>query len=143
MIKLLPNMRWLSLPSSFVGEDWKEVSAKLDETIITSGLDLAEESIYVLYDADPERAFKGEAHCRIARSVIGPKKDPGAPFTLSDWRAAHVFQKRLEATSWDGIFTESMNEWKKTEKNYKVFMLCIRRRMNPALSLETEAIFAE
>jgi hypothetical protein len=136
-------MRWLSLPSSFSGEDWREVSLKLDEIIFGSGWDLADESVYLLYDADPERVLKGEAHCKIARSVIGPKKDPGSPFDLFDWKAATVFQKPLEATSWDGIFTESMNEWKKNEKNYKVFMLCIRRRMNPALSLETEAIFAE
>lgn len=136
-------MRWLSLPSSFAGEDWKEVSAKVDEMLTTSGWDLAEESVYLLYDADPESVLKGEAQCKIARSVIGPKKDPGSPFLLSDWKAAPVFQKSLVATSWDGIFTESMNEWKKTEKTYKVFMLCIKRRMNPSLSLETEAIFAE
>ena len=143
MINLLPNMRWLSMPSSFVGEDWREVSAKLDDMIAGSGWDLADESVYLLYDADPESALRGEASCKIARSVIGPKKDPGAAFSLTDWKAAQVFHKRLQATSWDGIFTESMNEWKKTEKNYKVFMLCIKRRLNPALSIETEAIFAE
>lgn len=136
-------MRWLTMPSAFAGEDWKEVSQLLDETIINSGWDLAEESVYLLYDADPETVLKGEAHCKIARSVIGPKKEPGDGFDLFDWKAATVFQKRLEATTWDGIFGEAMNEWKKTEKSYKVFMLCVRRRMNPGLSLETEAIFAE
>lgn len=136
-------MRWLTLPSDFSGEDWREVSLVIDRAMATTGLDLAEEAVYLLYDSGPESVLNGRAQCKIARSVIGPKKTPESPLELMDWKAASVIKRPLQGQTWDDLFSEAIKEWQDLEIRPKVFMLCIHRSLNPDLTLLTEAIFAE
>ncbi len=143
MILLLPNMRLYCLPSSFSGEDWRETCQKIDEAVANLGYDLAQESVYLLYDSDPESVFRGEAQCKIGRSVIGPKKSPERPFELIDWKSSPVYSKVLGGKTWDEIFQDSIQIWKSSSQNYKVFILRIDRKLESALSLSITAIFAE
>jgi hypothetical protein len=144
---ILPNQRWLTLPSKSLGEDWWDKCLEIDEVLPRYGLDLADESVYFLYDRSPGPVLNREGECLVARSVIGPKKEWEKPFKLIDWVSAPVYRKVLRSETWDQILEEAYLEWENLQQmNIKVsrsFILCLKRQIEGALKLHIEVIFSE
>lgn len=134
---ILPNMRWLCLPSEVNGEDWWELGQALDDRLSELGMDLAEESVYLLY--------RSGSPCLVARSVIGPIREMALPLQRIDWKSAPVHRKTLTGQYWDELFREVMSEGQSIgrEGDALFFMLCLRRRLSPELTLSVEVIFSE
>lgn len=145
MKSLLPNCRFLSIASEHLGKDWLEKSQKIDTQLDSMGMDLAEESVYLLFDRAPGSVMSGEAHCQIARSVIGPKKDLSGPLRLNDWVQAMVYRKELLASNWDQVLQECYVEWENLQRQgQKIaapFMIVAKRRLVPELKLTLEVLF--
>lgn len=127
----IPNLRLLTHPSEHRGEDWYEVSMLLDETLEAAGMELAGEEVYVLIGPQKDEFL-------IARPVIGPRKSFEAPFSLVDMTATRVFRKKIENGTWEELFKEVLSIM-----NGRKILICIRRRLNPDLKLEVEAIYLE
>lgn len=144
---ILPNMRLIGIPSGGTGEDWLQESQKIDAALSDLGMELASESVYLLFDRAPGALAHGEGNCLIARSVIGPKRDPSPPLVLKDWVRAPVHSFDLKGTSLPAIFDEGNEIWQDLQragkKVGKGFTVCIRRRLRPELRLETQIIFTE
>lgn len=147
MKSLLPNCRFLSIASEHLGKDWLEKSQFIDNQLDSLGLDLAEESVYLLFDQAPGAVMSGEAVCQIARSVIGPKKDLSGPLRLNDWVQALVHRKALQARDWDSVLQECYSEWENLQRQgQKIaasFMIVAKRRLIPELNLSLEVLFRE
>lgn len=144
---ILPNMRLIGMPSGGTGEDWFQGSQKIDTALSSLGMELASENVYLLFDRAPGALADGEGNCLIARSVIGPKRDPAPPLVLKDWVRAPVYSFDLKGTSLSAIFAEGNELWqdlqRRGKKVGKGFTVCIRRRLGPELRLETQIIFTE
>ena len=142
---LLPNCRFLSLESEHLGRDWAHKSQEIDAQLDNLGLDLAEESVYLIYNRAPGSVLANEALCQIARSVIGPKKDLAGPLFMSDWSQSPVHRKSLKGPSWPQILQECYSEWESLQRQgQKVaapFMIVAKRRLVPELSFTLEVVF--
>lgn len=137
---LLANLRWLCLPSENLGGDWYEKGRQIDSCLEAEGFDLSEESVYLLYSDSPEKILDGVGQCLVARPVIGPLKEFKAPFKLIDWKAAPVWQQKLQGSTLDEILTSAME----TKKNaVKGFYLRVKRQLDDELLLSVEGIFHE
>lgn len=147
MKSLLPNCRFLTKASEEQGRDWTLRSREIDDQLDHLGMDLAEESVYLLFDRAPGSVIGGEANCMIARSVIGPKKGLEGPLKLFDWVQAPVYRKALGASDWDLVLEECYQEWENLQRqNHKLaapFMIVAKRRLVPELTLSLEVLFHE
>lgn len=139
MTSFLPNMRLLTIPSGEGGADWSARSVELDQKLEGLGLDLSEESVYLI--------FSGSGACLIARPVIGPKREPGSGMGLVDWKASSVFRTGLSGTTMREILEEASVVRGEAEKAFKKlsdsFFIVIQRRLSPKLEVKVEAIFHE
>ncbi len=144
---LLPNIRWLALPSVGLGEDWVEKVLKIDHDLESLGYELAEESVYLLYSHSAREILLEKGHCLIARPVLGPKKMLEAPFLLKDWIASEVWKAPLRGVTLEELLGLVAHIDQKRELKEKQlergFILCIRRRLVPGLSVTIEVIFPE
>ena len=147
MNSFLSNMRLLCLPSELQGQDWYEKSLQLDESLEGHGMDLAHETVYLLFSETPQDTLDGQGRCLVARSVIGPKIQVETPFHLIDWVAAPVFRAELRSETWDQVLVEAQ-EWRSKAQRgprplAKSFTLSVRRSLKTGLILETEVLFSE
>jgi hypothetical protein len=135
MNSLLPNMRLIGLNSTHEGQDFLELTQKIDATLEQLGHDLAEEAVYIFYYP------KGES-C-VARSTIGPLKELTLPFKSWDWVSAPVERATLKATTW----TEAEAELETLKKNFAKargsILRLVRREEKGRLSLIIEGIIHE
>lgn len=147
MNSLLANMRWLCLPSENLGQDWLVKSQELDASLALEGMDLAEETVYLLFSNAPSEILDGNGQCLVARSVIGPKKNMEEPLRLIDWKAAPVWQETLQGETLAELLESAAVKREKAQKAGRAlarpFSLCVRRRLVPGLVLSTEVIFHE
>jgi hypothetical protein len=145
MKSLLPNCRFLSLASEHLGRDWLEKSQEIDGQLDSLGMDLAEESVYLLFDRAPGSVLAGEALCQVARSVIGPKKELTGELRMNDWVQTLVHRKALTATDWSLVLKECYIEWenlqRQSQKIAASFMIVAKRRLTPELVLSLEVLF--
>jgi hypothetical protein len=142
MNHLLPNLRWVCLPSDSLGEDWFEKTLKIDEVLPELGYDLAEESVFILYSQKPASIIEGRGQCLIARPVIGPKKELKKPFSLVDWKASPVWNEAIQGDSLSELLAaaEKVSAFKKVADD---FILMVKRELGPNLKLTVRAVFHE
>ena len=135
------------MASENMGQDWLDCSRKIDASLDDLSLDLAEESVFILFDRAPGSVLAGEAQALVARSVIGPKKNLQGALKLQDWIQAPVFRKVILASDWDQILEESFKEWENLQRQGQTiaapFMIVAKRRLTPELSLSVEVLFHE
>jgi hypothetical protein len=147
MNSLLPNLRWLCLPSETLGQDWFDKSREIDQALNGLDLDLSEESTYLLFSNTPSHILDGDGQCHIARPVIGPKKEVEKPFTLIDWKAAPVWRQKLQGETLIEILEMAEEVRAKAPIDQKrlsgPFSLCVQRQLRPELILSVECIFHE
>ena len=144
MIKsYLSNLRWICLPSENLGEDWFEKSLAIDQLIEVEGMDLAEEAVYLLFSSRPNEVLEGKGDCLIARSVIGPKKALLNPYLLIDWKASAVWRESLVGENLRQILESAEILRSQTPVIHQAFILCVRRELNPNLSVKVEVMFHE
>lgn len=147
MKSLLPNARFLSLSSAELGRDWCELTRTIDGQLDNLGLDLAEESVYLLFDTAPGGVLAEEGVCEVARSVIGPRKNLEGPLRLSDWVQSPVHRKALTSNDWDEVLEECYREWEHLQRaGHKLagpFIIVAKRRLIPELILSLEVLFRE
>lgn len=143
----MPNCRFLTIPSDNLGQDWEECSRQLDANLDELSLDLADESVYILFDRFPGAVLDHEGEALVARSVIGPKKNLPEPFGLKDWVQALVYRKVILASNWGHILEESFKEWENLQRQgHEIaapFMIVAKRRLTPELALSVEVLFHE
>lgn len=141
------NQRLVCLPSQGLGEDWLELSSKIDEVIPGHGLDLSEEAVYLIFDGSPGSVLHGEGSCLVARSVIGPLVQLPPPFKLMDISSRKVNRQKLQENSWSEALEAAFGAWQELQRQGKIvqtgFIFCLRRRLVPELNLELEVIFNE
>lgn len=146
MEQMLPNLRWLCLPSEHLGEDWQQKSAQIDEMLPQWSMDLSEESVFLIYDRAPGAVLEGEGHCLVARPVIGPKRELSAPYKLVDWSQSAVFRKNLQGETFEAVFHEAFEAWQELQRKAistaPSFMLRLSRRLSPELSFQAELIIS-
>lgn len=144
---LLPNLRWLAIPSENLGQDWMNQSLFLDQQLEELGMDLAEEAVYLIYSGTPEDVLEGNGQCLIARSVIGPKRQVEGPLKLIDWKASPVWRQKVPGTSLVEMLESVQDMYFKAAigpKGFaKAFTLCVKRELQPELRLSVETIFHE
>lgn len=145
---MLSNMRWLTLPSEAMGEDWAQKTAQIDELILHEGVDLAEESVFLIFNRAPGSILDKVGECVIGRSVIGPKKEYKSPFKLLDWTAGEVIMEPLKSSEWESVLLECLTHWENLHRANKPiagpFMLKLDRRIHEQkLHLSTSVIFHE
>jgi hypothetical protein len=144
---LLPNQRWLSVPSENLGQDWYEKSLFLDQKLEGLGMDLAEESVYLLFSGTPDEVLEGNAQCLVARSVIGPKRDVTAPISLVDWKAAPVWRETIVGEGLVDLLEGAQELYFKAKAGAKPlakdFALCVKRELTPELRVRIDVIFHE
>jgi len=145
-LKVLGNMRLLGLPSELMGKDWSELTIKIDEMTQQLGMELFEQSIYLIFDSSPGAVLEGLGTCFVARSVIGPKKSVNAPYVMADLEALSVYQHDLQGKDWSDVLKEAYIFWeslqRQTIKLDRQFILALHRRDKDGLSLESEVLFA-
>jgi hypothetical protein len=137
---ILANCRWLMLASEHSGKDWAEKVPLIDSHLDELGMDLAEETIYLIFDHSTDV-------CLVARPVIGPKISVHPPLLLRDWVQNTLFQLKLSGTDWDRVLEECLEGRKKLEQQgHKLnaeSMILIKRRLTPGLEFSLEALFSE
>jgi len=147
MNSLLPNLRFLCLPSENLGQDWLEKSQQLDGLLTAEGFDLAEEAIYLLFSDNPSNILESEGQCLIARPVIGPKKELPTGLNLIDWKAAPIWREAISGETYIELLESAEEARTKATKGRsdfaQPFILRIRRKLKPKLILFVEAIFHE
>lgn len=135
------------MPSEGLGEDWSLKVRELDQLILQEGLDLAEESIFLTYDRAPGSVQDSVGNCIIGRSVIGPKKDYPQPFRVQDWNSASVYLFDLKGEDWQSLWSECLSRWEDLHRaNINIspsFMLKLKRRLDPSLTLSCSVFFYE
>lgn len=133
-------MRWLCLPSENGGQDWFSKSREIDQAGAVQGLELDSEQTFLLYS-------EGSEHCLIARPVIGPKLTVAAPFMLIDWKAAPIWEEKLQGETLEDFLAQIPDLREKASKGpkplSKSFTLRVTRELLPELKLSVEAIFHE
>lgn len=138
-------MRLIWLPSEGLGQDWAEKTQMIDKFLVEEGFDLAEESIYLLFNRAPGSIQNGIGECQIGRSVIGPKKALNGEFGLLDWVSAPVHREKLSSGIWSEIYPELVGHWEKLQiRNVKIssqFILKLSRELKPDLKVDVEVFF--
>jgi hypothetical protein len=144
---LLPNLRWLCLPSDNLGQDWALKSQIIDQRVHAEGMDLSEESTYILFSEAPSVILDGLGQCLIARPVIGPKKNFESPFQLIDWKATPVWRQTLEGETLVDLLENAdiarIKAIKGTGPFAEAFSMRVRRELKEELILSVEGIFHE
>lgn len=144
MEQVLANLRLICLPSEYLGQDWREKSAQIDEMLPLWGMDLSEESVFLLFSRAPGAVLEGEGQCMVARPVVGPKRELEAPYKLIDWVQSLVYMKQLKARDFDSVFQEAFEAWQDLQRKgvstAPSFMLRLTRRLLPELRLDVELI---
>lgn len=147
MIKtLIPNLRWLCLPSENSGKDWYEKSLDLDSRLEGLGLELAEESVYLIFSHPPQDVLECRGSCLIARSVIGPKRPLEKPLSMIDKTAGQVWLEKTSGNNLEDILMSAGQGLStRPEKGRQGgFTLRIRRELSSTgLNLSVESIFQE
>ncbi|HXH30577.1 MAG TPA: hypothetical protein VNJ01_07175 [Bacteriovoracaceae bacterium] len=147
MISILPNMRWICLPSPSLGEDWKGLSNIIDAAVDANGFELSEESVYLRFSHTPEGVLEGLGECLVARPVIGPKKRFEGHLTLQDWAAKPVWRESVQGKTLTDLLEEAFLARKKAQQSLpnlkEPFTLCVHRRLIPELLIQTEVFFNE
>jgi hypothetical protein len=142
---LLPNCRWLTLPSEKLGRDWAELAQQLDQALESLALDLAEESVFLLFDRSPGAVLEGEAEVLVARSVIGPKKNLDGAMKLVDWTQGVTFRQQIKSLDWTQIHLECALAWEDLHGKGLIsksgYILLLKRRLKPQLELTIEVLF--
>ena len=149
MKTLLPNARFLTLASENLGQDWFEKAREIDRHLPELSMDLAEESVYLLYDRSPGAVLEGEGTCLIARSVIGPKRQFEGQLGLQDWVQALVYRFPVKSLNhWPGLLEECLQQWENLHRQAldtpAPFMLVFKRRLESpegSWHLLAEALF--
>jgi hypothetical protein len=134
MKALLPNARFLTLPSENLGRDWFEKSRQIDQSLPDLGMDLAEETIYLLYSRSPGAILEGSGECLIARAVVGPKRALEGDLRLEDWVQATVERLPLKRLShWGELLEDCYREWENLHRQARqvapAFMVVFKRRL--------------
>lgn len=132
-------MRLLTISSDARGEDWFVLSQKIDELLEGLSMDLAEESVYLIFSEPAAHVLGGSGQCLVARSVIGPKKAPMPPLGLTDWKASPVWMEKLNASSLEDALLIAAGDG----RPQSAFFLKIERRLKSELELSIYAIFHE
>lgn len=144
---ILPNTRLIGVPSSGAGEDWFILCHKLDRSLAEFGMELAEESIYLLFDRSPGALANGEGTCLVARPVIGPRRDPPSPYILKDLVRSQVYTHEISRNSLPEVLDDAQSVWEDLQRRGKKvgngFSICIQRRLRPELALKAQLIFTE
>ncbi len=135
MNSLLPNMRLIGLESMRDGQDFLELTQKIDETLEHLGHDLAEEAVYIFYSPEGESL--------VARSTIGPLKEPKLPFKTWDWVSAPVERATLKASTWTEAEAELEILKKGFDKARGSILRLVRREEKGRLTLFVEGIIHE
>lgn len=142
---LLPNARFLTIKSEHLGKDWSECAQILDTHLDALGMDLASESVYLLFDHSPGAVQAGEGQALVARPVIGPKRQLEAPLGLLDWVQTPVYRKQLTSLEWGAILDECMGEWERLQRQNLTlaapFMLVVKKTLTPQLEIGVEVLF--
>ncbi len=125
-------MRLLTIPSQKRGEDWFNLSQKLDQNLEGLSMDLADEAVYLIFSGKSDE-------CLVARSVIGPKKAPAAPLGLTDWKASPVRMEKLLGETMEDALKEAQD----IGRSGSPFFIKIERRLKSELELSIYAIFHE
>jgi hypothetical protein len=136
-------MRFLGMASDSSGSDWNKLSQMIDEELEKLGMDLAEESVYLVYSESPEKILKGAALCFVARSVIGPKKELSAPLSQKDWIAAPVHCQEVQGETFEDVLEGVVKLSRKLSKGLQGFFLRVKRELKPELNIRVEVIFHE
>lgn len=142
---LLPNARFISLPSYQLGNDWFELSLKLDAALEALHLELSEETIFLHYSVAPGLVLEGKGECRVARSVTGPFKNLDGDFKLTDWTQGLVFKFSISTNSWETLLSQCYTLWedlvRETKEIKSAFSISFKRELKDGLSNGTEVIF--
>jgi hypothetical protein len=140
-------MRWICLPSEGLGEDWYELSQKIDQRLSDWSMELSEESVFLLFDRAPGAILDGEGGVMIARPVIGPRKVPGPPFALQDWKAQKVYLSDLKEGTWTELIAECFSVWEEHMRAARSiengFGIVLSRRLNPDLKNLAQVFFRQ
>lgn len=144
---LLANTRFLSLPSDHLGKDWMERSGLIDSYLEQLGMELSEETVFMIFDRAPGAIIAGEGHCLVARSVIGPKSHVERPLQMTDWIQGPIHLKSLVSLDWDLALKACYQEWENLQRSaVKIaspFMILVNRRLAPELIVSLEVLFHE
>ena len=147
MNTILPNMRLVYLSSDKQGTDWIELIQQIDSLLVRHNLELAEESVYLFFESGPALIAEGQGACRVARAVVGSKKDLPTPYHLEDWVSSRVQKEVLLELNWPELMTEAQMHWERLMREGKKlgrgFILCLSRKLSPDLELSTLAMFHE
>jgi hypothetical protein len=151
MKTILPNARFITLPSENSGRDWFEKSRQIDRQLAELSLDLAEETVYLLFDRSPGSILHGSGNCLVARSVIGPKRQLEGELGLQDWVQAPVHQYALKQIHhWEALLEECYQEWENLHRQalklQAPFILAFKRQtegQDGPLRLTAELLFWE
>lgn len=135
------------MPSSVQGQDWFEVAHKLDEVLTHAGMDLSEESTYLLYSHGPSDILQGRGQCLVARAVVGPKKNFSPPVQLIDSKSGPVWRETLLGESLEEVLESAEAFSLKLQNGSRTlqgaFVLRIRIELKEELILAVEGIFNE
>jgi hypothetical protein len=111
------------------------------------GFDLAEEAVYLHFSEAPHKILDGHGQCLIARPVIGPKKLVAPPLSLNDWKAAPVWQEKLQGETLIDLLNDAVAARQRVIKGQirlvDSFSLRVQRKLSPDLILSVELIFHE
>lgn len=145
MHDILSNQRFLTVASDSLGRDWFDKSQQLDQQLEALGLELSEESVYLIFDRSPGAILALEGQCLIARPVIGPKKELSSPFAMHDWAQASVWRYQAKLTQWSDLLNGAYNSWEELQRlNSKLrpsFMVAVKRTLKDKLELNGEVLF--
>ena len=143
----LPNLRLITIPSDGMGEDWFKKSIALDGELSNLSLDIAEETVFLLFSNSPSDALENFGRCLIARSVIGPKSDIARPYALLDYMSQKVWSVELSGPTFTNVLEQAEEAWTKASVTGKIlkeeFILKVSRQIKPNLEVKVEAIFHE
>lgn len=143
----LPNLRLLTIPSDGMGEDWFQKSLALDAELSNLSLDIAEESVFILFSNSPSDVLENIGRCLIARPVIGSKSDLVGPYGLQDYVSQKVWATELSGSTFTNVLEQAEEAWTKASFKGKIlkdeFILKVRRQIKPNLAVTLEAIFHE
>lgn len=144
---LLSNQRWISVPSEAHGKDWLEKCSQIDRELRSTGHELAEEVVFLLFDRSPGALVEGEGSCRVARSVTGPKSELPAPYQLQDVVSTPVWRRELKGQTLSEVLESAFEVWQQLVREGNSvrgeLILALSRRLKPELNLITEGIFRE
>lgn len=137
---LLPNLRFLSLPSETLGKDWAALSHRIDEFALEHGYELSEESVFLRFNRIPAALEAGEGHCSVSRAVIGPLKELPGEFEIQDWTQKTVYEIETQTDSWQELWDKAQSAWEELqrsgEKVESSFLVRLSRRLEPNLTLK-------